>query len=341
MSFSNLRSDTISSNNQEPVLNIVIIGCGMIAGGYDEEHNGDTVLSHAGAFTRHPGFHIVGCVEPNDTRRKTFMNYWKIEAGFKDIDSLLESDISFDIASICSPTPDHAVILEKLLKSSVKAVFCEKPLTSSLAHSKSMVEAYEAENRLLAVNYMRRWDVALIDLKKQIEAQEWGALQSAIGHYPKGLLSNGSHGIDLFQYLFGPLKPLSVLRCNHAESVSDPEIDVVLSTDYGALVYMISLDHKCYTHFELQLFMEKGQVTLESSGRTLRLRHIKQDEHYPAYRILTKGKWLETGFDQMIYSAIDGLYKAVAMSEPLVSTGHSALSAQRVCEDILSLRPLT
>ena len=49
---------------------VLIVGCGNIAGGFDHEQPGtDTPFTHAGAYCRHGGFALAACVEPDAERR--------------------------------------------------------------------------------------------------------------------------------------------------------------------------------------------------------------------------------------------------------------------------------
>ena len=91
---------------------VLIVGCGNIAGGFDEQGPTDHVLTHAGAYRRHPGFEVVACVEPNRGRRQAFMSHWGVAVGFPDMDSCLADGFHVDVASICLPTVHHAEALK-------------------------------------------------------------------------------------------------------------------------------------------------------------------------------------------------------------------------------------
>ena len=72
----NLTPASDIGSNQQSVL---IVGCGKIAGGFDEGRPvGDSPLTHAGAYIRDGRFNIVACVEPDDNRRSEFMAAWDV-----------------------------------------------------------------------------------------------------------------------------------------------------------------------------------------------------------------------------------------------------------------------
>ena len=73
----------------------LIVGCGNIAGGYDERGTyPDAILTHAGAYKSHGGFQITACIEPDEERRKTFMKTWDVEYGFPDFNTCAASGLA-------------------------------------------------------------------------------------------------------------------------------------------------------------------------------------------------------------------------------------------------------
>ena len=90
------------------MLRVLIVGCGNIAGGFDADRaTAQPPLTHAGAYTRHGGFDIVACVDPDANRRAAFMQRWGVAQGFDDIKAAAVA-APFDLISICSPTAVHA-----------------------------------------------------------------------------------------------------------------------------------------------------------------------------------------------------------------------------------------
>ena len=113
-------------------LSVLILGCGNIAGGFDE-NSGSAIRSHAGAYQNDPRFLIKACVEPNIGRREAFMERWGIQSGYSDLESCLATENSFDVVSVCLPTEFHSDALERLLSANIRLVFTEKPITGSLS----------------------------------------------------------------------------------------------------------------------------------------------------------------------------------------------------------------
>lgn len=317
-------------------LRAVIIGCGAIAGGYDEASpDSARILTHAKAYRRHPGFEIVACVEPDAERRAHFMRVWEIPAGFA---TLAELDIAHDVASLCVPTEFHAGMLDALLTGPARLVWAEKPLTGDLARSKAIVQAYEAAGKPLAVNYFRRWASGLIALEAEIRAGRWGRFLKGSAWYTKGLLNNASHFLDLLGLLLGDLRPVARLHTLDDGRADDPTTDVVVTTADGAPIHLLGADMHAYSVFEADLLFSEGRIGLSDSGFQITRRPVVSSPRFPGYRVLGPAEAEDSGLDRAMLDALDNIARHLSDGTPLRSDGRSALAAQDLCARLLSLR---
>lgn len=319
------------------VLAALIVGCGNIAGGYDEARRGPEVLTHAGAYAANPRFAVTACVEPDAARREAFMKHWTIPTGFADLAACKASGMAFDVASLCTPTATHEAALETLLAMPVRAVFCEKPLTGNAVRSRALVDAYRVAGRPLAVNYMRRWMASMADLKAAIAAGQYGTVQSVVGHYAKGVVNCGSHMIDLLHFLIGPLEARAVLRRQQDYTADDPTLDARLDGPGGLPVYLIGNDSRAFFTFEIDIMMTEGRVVIEDQGLATRVRRVVASPVFAAYRGLDRGIWSATDLGAAIASAVDNLADHLAGKAALASDGQSAVAAEEVCLRLLKL----
>ncbi len=320
-------------------LSVLIVGCGAIAGGYDEniDADSDAVLSHAGAYSAHPGFNIVACIDPDPERRRRFMEHWSVDCGFDDLGPCVDSGMTFDVASLCVPSAAHAMALDRLLEMPIRAVLTEKPLTGDIAESHRIIESYGEKKRPLVVNYMRRWDPKMAVLRGEIAAGEWGEVQYITGHYTKGLFNCASHMIDLLHFLIGPLKAHRMLGRIDDYTPDDPTISAMLSTQRGAPVYLLGSDSRNFFTFEIDLMMEKGRLVLEDLGGRLRRRNISPHPLFSSQTTLEHGQWEDTGCFNALESVVANLYDHLNSGEPLVGDARTAIAAEQVCADILKL----
>ncbi|MBI3444902.1 MAG: Gfo/Idh/MocA family oxidoreductase [Magnetospirillum sp.] len=316
-------------------LRALIIGCGAIAGGYDEESpDADQILTHAKAYQRHPGFVLVGCVGPDPVRRAHFMRYWKIPKGFA---SLAEVDIPYDVASVCVPTQFHAVILEELLEGPARLVFAEKPLTDDAQRSLAIAEAYEKAGKPMAVNYFRRWASGFMELRAEINAGRWGRFLKGSAWYTKGLLNNGSHFIDLMTFLLGELRPVARLGKVADGRDDDPSHDVIIATAEGAPIHLLAADMNAFSIFEADLLFTGGRVTLTESGFHIIRRPVVASPRFPGYHVLGPGGSEDSGLTHAMLGAVDNIARHLADGTPLQSHCRSALAAQSLCATLADL----
>ena len=319
-------------------LSVLLIGCGDIAGGFDERGDQETVKSHAGAFTKDLRFSLDACVEPNAKRRAEFMAHWGINKGYEDVESCIASEGRFDVVSVCVPTGIHGRVLVDLLPTQPRFVFCEKPLTGEVEYSKRIVEAYEAQSVPLAVNYTRRWDPRISALRDELASGNWGELQGVTGLYAKGLLNCGSHFFDILHFLIGPLTPRVLLHRVDDGRIEDPTLSVFLETSTGAPVTLIGTKHQNFFLFEITLLMGVGQLSIENLGQRLRLRRVHSHPHFPDRLTLDEGKWEDTEMKNSLMHTLDNIYRHLTMNEPLMSNGRSALQVEEVYAQIMALK---
>ncbi|KIL97193.1 oxidoreductase domain protein [Paramagnetospirillum magnetotacticum MS-1] len=318
----------------EPI-RALIIGCGAIAGGYDEAApDSSQILTHAKAYLRHPKFQMVGCVEPDREKRAKFMWTWEIPKGFA---SLADVDIPYDVASVCVPTQYHAETLEALLTGPARLVFAEKPLTDDLERSRAIVRAYREAGKPLAVNYLRRWAPGLIKLKAEIEAGRWGSFIKGSAWYTKGLLNNGSHFLDLAAFLLGDLRPVARLGAINDGRSDDPTLDVLVKTGHDAPLYLLGANANAYSIFEADLLFAEGRISLTDSGFHLVRRTVTRSSRFTGYSVLGPARGSDSGLGQAMLDAADNIARNLVDQTPLNSTGRTALVAQELCAALACL----
>jgi predicted dehydrogenase len=316
-------------------LRVLIVGCGNIAGGFDLGRlTTDQPFTHAGAYSRDRRFHLSACVEPKDTHRHEFMKTWSIPMGFRSIDEVLECDREFDVISICSPTQCHAHDLETALRLKPKLIFCEKPVTNSFAETERLVLECNRLKVHLAVNYTRRWDPEISKLQAAIKDGRWGELRSVIGCYNKGILNNGSHMLDLLHLLIGSIRIEKVGKPVKDFFDNDPTIPVWLESEHGCPVHLVAGHAQDYAIFEIQLIFSTGLLIMEDGGMFWRTRHVVDSETFKGYRMLENSVRSAGNYSHAMLQAIDNIYRAIALGDPLASTGESALITQQLCEQI-------
>jgi predicted dehydrogenase len=322
----------ISANNP---LAVLVVGCGNIAGIFDQDRLGSSLpFTHAGAYSSDERFTLVACVDPDDSRRIKFMDFWGVANGFRTIADVLNSDVQFDVVSICSPSDCHEHDLEIALRLKPKLIFCEKPVTTSLKETKRLVDACRDNKILLAVNYSRRFDPDVLILKADMDNGKWGQLRSVAGCYNKGLLNNGSHMIDLLHLLIGGMKIVKVGESIQDFFQNDSTVPVWLEGQKGLPIHIACGHAKDYSIFEIQFVFANGMLIMEDGGLFWRERRVEDSNTFKGYRVLNEGVRRAGKYPGAMKQSVDNIYRAITKGEPLISSGDSALHAQQMCEKI-------
>ena len=317
---------------------VLIVGCGQIAGGFDAARPPTLPpLTHAGAYRRHGGFEIAACIEPERERRDAFMQRWGVAQGFDSVAQAADAG-PFDVISLCSPTTLHGTQLIDALTLKPRVVFCEKPIAPTLAEADAAVVRCEAVGVPMAVNHTRRWASDVWSLAEELAAGDWGTLRSVVGTYNKGVLNNGSHLIDLLHALLGPEHgSLRVHAAGPAVAdhwADDPSIPALLHTESGVPVHLNAAHSSDYAVFELQFFTSEAVITMEDGGAAWRVKRVVPSSCFAGYRVLDTGTAKVGRYAEATLAAVTNLHDMLTSGAPLLSTGRSALAAQRVCEQI-------
>ncbi len=319
-------------------LSVAIIGCGNIAGVFDQDRP-ETAhpYTHAGAYRRHGGFRLVACMDTDAGRRADFATRWKVPACYGDLAGLIAGQQEVDVVSICSPNAMHGSHLEAVLAMRPKLVFCEKPLTDSVPLSERIVESYADAGVLLAVNYTRRWAPDVMAYATALRRGDWGRVRSISGVYTKGIAHNGSHLVDLLHLMIGQLTVEAVAAGSADHWPDDLSAPALLRSSGGVPVTLSVGDARDYALFELEIVTEKGTIRMEDGGSRWRVRCVVDDMRFSGYRHLDRGQEYPGEYDKAMSCAIANLHAAVTHGAPLACSGTEALAAQRVCSEIARL----
>lgn len=320
------------------MLNVLIIGGGNIAGGFDAARPaGSLPVTHAGAYRRHGGFVVSACVEPDAGRRAAFTQRWEIPRGFACVGEAVSEGARFDVVSICSPTVEHHQHLLACPELGARLVFCEKPMCATVAQAEHALGHLRERDIRVALNHNRRWDPAVAALRAELRQGVWGQLRSVTGHYNKGVLNNGSHLLDLIECLVGPLRLLHSGPASHDFWDADPSVPAML-VGPGNIPVTLNCGHAAdYSLFELQLVLESAVVAMEDGGLRWRVRPSAPSAEFAGYTALTAGEVRPGRYLESMSLAVQNIHQALTAGVPLESTGDTALAAQRLCEQIKAL----
>jgi predicted dehydrogenase len=214
------------------------------------------------------------------------------------------------------------------------ALICEKPFTESVAHAQQILTLAGESDCSIAVNYGRRFDPSVIQLRKLIRDGNIGEIYKGTVWYSKGLYNNGSHFIDLLVFLLGPVTDVRILCRGRKWLDKDPEPDFCLTFQSG-VVYFIAARDECYTFCNLELIGTSGMVRYDNSGADIEVRFARPHPVYNGYAILdSEGERMTGCLKRFQWHVFDNLYMHLTKEEALCSDGNSALETLRTIETI-------
>jgi len=312
MNIANKSQPTINRDFADS-LRVAIIGCGAMAGGYDESKCDDGVFTHAGAY-RACGIPVHSAFDVDQERLDEFAAFWNVKNKYHDLDSLLAS-ANFDVVSVCAPDSFHyPIIMDVLRKSSPKVLWLEKPITLKVRGAEDIIRAAAEKKVGIRVTYQRRWEPVHQRIRRVIENGEIGQITTANGYYVKGLLHIGTTMIDTMRLLLGECKASKILRGRHGTAEASGNLCLEFEGPYskGAYVSIHGVDAEEYTYslFELDIIGTKGRIKLLDNGDIYEIYGLTEYRHYPGFKALTLK---ERGNTEMGHSIVRGL-KEVLLS---------------------------
>jgi predicted dehydrogenase len=246
----------------------LIIGAGNIGALYDLDKD-DKVLTHAKAYAL-----MKSCINLTiaDTDRekaeKVAIHYNTPFA----CNLPFPSYQSFDIVSITTPTATHYSYLIDLLEQNVPVIICEKPVAADTDQLLKLKNAYYGSESKVLVNYMRRFQPGFYILKERIQniLQEEEPL-AIIVKYQRGILNNGSHAMDLLEFLFEEpflLEDFQVQLAIFDAFEMDPTVSGTCKF-MNCPVSFVGLTNLAYAVFETELFFTSSKIRIQNSGNEI------------------------------------------------------------------------
>jgi predicted dehydrogenase len=162
--------------------------------------------SHLSALAAIPSATVVAGCDINPEARDLFHQRWEGTwpglTSYADYNEMIR-DEQLDL--ICVATPDHlhGDIVRVAAAAGIRAIFCEKPMSTNVADVDSMIEAIERHGAVVNVNHTRRWMPPYVAARETVRAGAIGDLVQVTVHFggERAMLwRNHSHFLDLICY---------------------------------------------------------------------------------------------------------------------------------------------
>jgi predicted dehydrogenase len=300
-----------------PLFNVLIIGAGQVGAFYDQPDS-PHILSHAHAFSSHPGFRLQGFFDSNSEQAQKAARIWGGEA-FPDWEAAIVSR-NIEVVVLAVPDEYHFPYLKALAAHDLRLLVAEKPLVLTAEQLETIQDLYAASSIGIAVNYSRRYAPEYQVLREKILSGYYGYFMTGNGYYGKGLLHNGSHMLDLLRYLIGEIRGGTPLRAINDWSLHDPSLSAILEFESGALFCMGVIDCRCYSIFEMELLFTKARIRIVDSGFFIEEYWPGESGIFASYRNLKFRQKYETSLNQSLYHLACNVYNYLVEQEPLRCT---------------------
>lgn len=308
--------------------NALIIGCGNIGAMYDFET--ESILTYAKAFHIDPEI-TFAVYDTNHQMAEEVAQRYRVEA-LQILDS--KTFNKYDIIAICTPTSTHYDYLCKMLLLGPKLVICEKPVDSNIMNLDKIGDLYRKSNTEVMVNYYRRFQPGIIELRKEInDLNQEDRCTNIVVSYQRGFHNNASHAIDLLEFLFGATFDLSsanVMNKLNDEFDTDPTMSVFCSWN-NVNVQFIGLASVEFSHFDIDIYFTRKAVMLKDGCNEIEWYSTarKCGNFYPKLKLLARRTGVVENYMQNVVSQaknilngdekISNLFQSIKISQQILN----------------------
>lgn len=241
-----------------------LIGCGNIArahaAGY--HHLDDTEIELVAGSD----------INPDGEKSRHLASEYGIHI-YKDQNEMLARE-NLDFVSICTWPRGHCESTIAAAESGAKGILCEKPMAVSLDEADRMIEACDKAGVILAIGHAHRFSPQAVEARRLVQKGEIGQINLIWGHCKSDLMNNGSHVIDLINYINSDIQPIWVMgqidrnkyidgRRNHPDMlVEDMAIGRVGYSN--GVVGFIELGERANQEFVFRIIGSNGIIEVNS-----------------------------------------------------------------------------
>lgn len=303
----------------------LLVGLGQIGMNDDLGLDPDKyVYTHARALTEHSAFDLVAAVDLDQQRCSTFEQHYHLPT-YQHITEACRQHKT-DLVIIATPTTHHYQALQQVLAASIpKVVLCEKPLAYSMDEADSIVRLCSENNIDLYVNYMRRSDNAVAEIKRRIENNDITLPVKGTAWYTKGLLHNGSHLLNLLEYWLGPVVETTLINHGRKLDNNDFEPDVSIKFKQGEIIFLSAWEES-FSHYTIEILSRSGRLRYEHGGENVKWQSISKDPCFEGYTMLCeKQENIASDMKRYQWHVTEQLAQAMAGHRAYLCSGDEAL----------------
>lgn len=248
-----------------------VVGLGNIGMKYDIDFPGSVIWTHSAGYMKCSRTKLDALCDSDPQKRSFARSYFSIDNVFEDMTSMIAERMP-EIVSICTPHSMHmAQAIAAAEHSSVRAIFCEKPMAVSSAEGEQILAACRKNNVQLVVNYWMRYSSLYQDIKEKLDQGYFGKVQHVQYTYSKGTLNSCSHAINLMLYWFGLPKWVQA-GCQYDIGTDDANIDGQICMMNGVMIHLSCCDWRHHFTTDQSIYGTDKMIRIERNGKEVLLR---------------------------------------------------------------------
>ncbi|MFO8064855.1 MAG: Gfo/Idh/MocA family protein [Spirochaetota bacterium] len=314
-----------------------VVGLGRIGSLLEDDGLREKPCTHTGAIVSEPSCRLVAGCDLSESRRELFRNRWECDEVFADAEQMLEHTQP-EVLCIATPPDTHWHLVQTAERRGVSVAVCEKPLAYTLRDAKRIARLHRSGNTRVITNHERRYSADYLAVRSLIRRREYGRLLSIRGtlyfgggRHDQVLLHDGTHMVDIINYLVGANARFS-RRFGKMRSRAS---SAYIFGRVGSVPIVIEVgSERDHLVFELELSFERGRVRLGNG--VLSFERSEQSPYYENYRSLLQGQAPEIAVTGYFTNMIRDAVKAVG--DPVYEPVSTALDGLAVMKFIKSVR---
>ncbi len=249
-------------------LNIGVIGCGKISRLHLENYRSNDNVN----------LKVVCDIDSVKAKQmaKEFQTAW-----YTTTEEMLDQEF-LEGVSVCVPPAEHLRVTSQLMQKGIN-VLCEKPIASTVAEAKKMIEIAEDNGVILVIGVCHRFHEPVQQAKKLIQSGVLGKISMYRNRFgwvklenlklirSRGgiMLDNGFHSVDLFRWLVGPICRVSSWVDEAAKDIREVRDCVVLLKSENGAIGVIELNSSCLNSMNIiEIYGSKGRVVIDYLGNS-------------------------------------------------------------------------
>lgn len=296
---------------------------------FNEDNLVSQPVSHIAAYFLHKNIRVTAVCDIDKERLSGASKRYGIKKTYTDYRKMLSSE-DLDVVSICVPTPLHSKVGIEAAESGVRAIFCEKPIATSIEEADYMIKACKKNNVRLVVNHTRRWDASSAAVKNILDKHVVGRVDLVTAFAPAGLLNSGTHLFDLLRYYFGEVK--SVSGTIISDRSTDPGARGIIKFKKGEVCFIDS-SFRDYLLFAINIYGDRGMINIGGKIRDRKAFTLllgKKSKREVGIKELGLVKYKAPKWMPPILNAVNNILKDIEGKKAILCTGEDGKAALEI-----------